>query len=92
MSEEKKATAPAKDTAAPKKKEKATEQNSREVIKKAKWTLQRCRKIARRFTSVKQWEFGGPSSFKSAQAHGWVAEIENQVWKNPQPVKHKKAA
>ncbi len=91
MSEEKK-TAPAAKPAAAKKKDKATEQNSREVVKKVKWTEQRCRKAARRFASLKQWEFGAPSSFKSAVAHGWVTTIEDQVWKNPQPAKLKKAA
>lgn len=91
MSEEKKAAPAAKDTA--KKKESGTPtQNSRETEKKPKWTLQRCRKIARRFDSVKQWQFGAPSSFKSAQAHGWVDAIEDQVWKNPQPARQKKAA
>jgi len=92
MSEEKKAAPAAKEGAAKKEKAKATEQNSRETVKKPKWTLQRCRKIARRFDSVKQWQFGAPSSFKSAEAHGWVDTIEDQVWKNPQPVHHKKAA
>ncbi len=92
MSEEKKAAPAAKEAAAKKEKAKSHEQNSRETVKKAKWTLQRCRKIARRFDTLKQWQFGAPSSFKSAQAHGWVETIEDQVWKNPQPVRTKKAA
>jgi hypothetical protein len=87
MSEEKKAATPAK-----KETKKAEATNSREVIKKAKWTLQRCRKIARRFESLEQWKFGGPSSYKSALAHDWVKTIEDQVWKNPLPATRKKAA
>lgn len=88
MSEEKKAAQPAKKEA--KKKEATT--NSRETVKKPKWTEARCRKLARRFASLEQWKFGAPSSYKSAEAHGWVKSIEDQVWKNPKPATHKKAA
>jgi hypothetical protein len=92
MSEEKKAAPAAKEAGAAKKEKKGATQNSREVVKKAKWTLQRCRKIARRFDTVEQWKFGAPSSYKSAEAHDWVKTIEDQVWNNPQTFTHKKAA
>jgi len=41
--------------------------------KKSIWTLERCQKFARRFKSEADWAAGSPSSYKSAQAHGWVA-------------------
>lgn len=42
---------------------------------KKKWTLARCRKVANRFNSEAEWAKGAPSSYKSAQAHGWTQEI-----------------
>jgi hypothetical protein len=42
------------------------------VKKKSHWTLERCQKFARRFNSEAEWALGSPSSYKSAQAHGWV--------------------
>ena len=41
--------------------------------KKSLWTLERCQKFARRFKSEAEWAAGSPSSYKSAQAHGWIA-------------------
>lgn len=41
--------------------------------KKSIWTLERCQKFARRFASEAEWAAGSPSSYKSAQAHGWTA-------------------
>ena len=42
---------------------------------KIRWTLARCRKVANRFNSEAEWAKGAPSSYKSAQAHGWTQEI-----------------
>ena len=39
---------------------------------KSLWSLERCQKFARRFKSESEWAAGSPSSYKSAQAHGWV--------------------
>lgn len=41
---------------------------------KVPWTLQRCKKAARRFHSEEEWRLGAPSSYKSATAHGWATE------------------
>jgi len=41
--------------------------------KKSKWSLERCQKFARRFKSEAEWAEGSPASYKSAQAHGWIA-------------------
>lgn len=42
--------------------------------KKAKkvWTLEKCLKVAKRFSSQTQWAHGAPSSFKSATSHKWL--------------------
>jgi hypothetical protein len=42
--------------------------------KKSNWTLDRCKKYARRFKTELEWAEGAPASYKSAQAHGWVAQ------------------
>jgi phage protein D len=42
---------------------------------KLRWTMARCRKVANRFRTEDEWRKGAPSSWKSATAHGWVAEI-----------------
>jgi len=42
---------------------------------KRRWTMARCRKVANRFNSEAEWAKGAPSSYKSAQAHGWTQEI-----------------
>jgi hypothetical protein len=44
------------------------------VKKKSLWTLERCKKYARRFKTEIEWAAGAPASYKSAQAHGWVAQ------------------
>jgi hypothetical protein len=41
---------------------------------KAPWTVERCKKVAKRFKSASEWEMGAPASYKSAMAHGWVAQ------------------
>jgi hypothetical protein len=47
---------------------------------KLSWTLERCKKYARQYTSEVLWASGAPASYKSAVAHGWrdicLAEIE----------------
>jgi hypothetical protein len=83
MSENAAAAAPA---AAPEKKDqkvqgkKAPQQHAK--LKKIPWTIQRCKKIARRFHSEAEWKAGAPSSYKSATAHGWVAECVAQYGGN----------
>ena len=44
------------------------------VKTKSKWTLDKCKKFAGRFKSESEWSMGSPASYKSAQAHGWVAQ------------------
>jgi hypothetical protein len=65
------------------KKEKKTEGETSEVVvhqhvtrakKKSSWTLEKCQKFARRFKTEMEWAAGAPASYKSAQAHGWVAQ------------------
>lgn len=41
---------------------------------KTAWTLERCLKTARRFSSEKDWASGAPAAYKSAVSHGWVAQ------------------
>jgi hypothetical protein len=69
------------------KKEKKTESADSEVVhaptqrtkKKSAWTLERCMKFARRFKSEMEWADGAPASYKSAMAHGWVAQCMPSV-------------
>ena len=64
------------------KKEKKPESADAEVIhvhnqrvkKKSAWTLERCQKFARRFKTEMEWAAGAPASYKSAIAHGWIAQ------------------
>ena len=44
------------------------------VKTKSSWTLDKCKKFARRFKNETEWASGSPASYKSAQAHGWVAQ------------------
>jgi hypothetical protein len=44
------------------------------VKKKSGWTLERCKKYARRFKTEMEWAAGAPASYKSAQAQGWLAQ------------------
>lgn len=46
---------------------------------KVRWTLARCRKVANRFGSEAEWAKGAPSSYKSAQSHGWTQEIVSHL-------------
>jgi hypothetical protein len=38
----------------------------------SQWTLERCRKYARRFKTEAEWMAGNPSSYKAAAHWGWV--------------------
>lgn len=38
------------------------------------WSLQRCRKRAKRFASVKDWYAGHPSSYKAALHWNWIKD------------------
>lgn len=54
---------------------------------KPEWSLARCKKFARRYTSVQEWEAGSPSSFKAATAHGWINECKTLFKKGDAPMK-----
>lgn len=41
---------------------------------KKEWTVERLRKIARRFDSEDAWKRGAPSSYKAAHARGLVGQ------------------
>lgn len=47
-------------------------------VEKLKWTLERCKKFARRYPSEAVWASCHSSSYKAAVAHGWKAECLNQ--------------
>jgi hypothetical protein len=44
------------------------------VKTKSKWTLDKCKKFSGRFKTESEWSMGSPASYKSALAHGWVAQ------------------
>jgi len=41
---------------------------------KSMWTLEKCLKTARRFSTESEWQKGCPAAYKSATAHGWLAQ------------------
>lgn len=47
--------------------------------KKSAWSLQRCRKAARRFGSREDWAVGAPSSYKAAVSRGWAEECTKHM-------------
>ena len=47
---------------------------AKEAKKKKPWTLAKCMKAAHRFKTEAEWCAGAPASYKSATAHGWVAQ------------------
>lgn len=47
--------------------------------KKSPWTVDRCFKAAKRFDSVEAWAKGAPSSYKAADAHGWVEKCSGHM-------------
>jgi len=71
--------AKAKETGAPataEKKQKKSASSMLSAPKKVKvnWTLERCLKTASRFSNENDWQAGAPSAYKSACAHGWLAQ------------------
>jgi hypothetical protein len=46
----------------------------KKVHHKIAWSLEKCRKIASRYTSPDEWSYGAPSSYKAAVARGWDKE------------------
>jgi len=64
-----------------KKEKKVEAEGSEEVVHvhhsrvktKSKWTIEKCKTFAHRFKNEAEWSMGSPASYKSAQAHGWVA-------------------
>jgi hypothetical protein len=60
----------------PKKKETAAQEETSGMMQKptkAKWTVERAMKAARRFDTEDAWKAGAPASYKAAISHGWVA-------------------
>jgi len=41
---------------------------------KQPWTVERCKKNARRFATADDWKHGAPSSYKAAESKGWIKE------------------
>lgn len=61
-------------------KKKTPKQKLKEVRpQKQPWTLEKALRIARQYSSESAWFSGSPSSYKSASAHGWVAQIVSQM-------------
>ena len=60
--------------------------------KKSSWTLERCQRSARRFPTQSEWQVGAPSSFKAAEAKGWVTDCVKHMSRTDQPKTHKKSA
>lgn len=77
MSEEKKVEE--KKDAKPKKKAAPAEDFSAKAETKKAWSVEKCMKIARRFKDETSWREGAPSSYKSAMAHGWVAQCTSTM-------------
>src|SRR5262245_49876294 len=63
---------------------------------KAKWTLDRCKRYARRFPSENVWAASAPASYKAACAHGWkdqcVAEMGSGMNSSNSSTSSKRAA
>lgn len=51
--------------------------------KKTAWSVERCKKFARRFHNEQEWQAGSPSSYKAAVARGWVKECASLFKKAP---------
>lgn len=54
----------------------STPQEEARKEEKAKkiWTLEKCKKVAKRFSSREDWKTGAPASYKSAVSHKWDQE------------------
>lgn len=50
------------------------EEAKKEEKAKKVWTLDKCKKIAQRFSSREDWKKGAPASYKSALSHKWDIE------------------
>lgn len=48
-------------------------------VLKAKWTLERCQRYARRYPNEVTWSSAASASYKAAVAHGWTAECVAQM-------------
>jgi|GEM_PF-1319229 len=55
--------------------------------KKAKWTVDRAIKAARRFDTEEAWSAGAPASYKAANAHGWVAACTRHMTAKTKPMR-----
>jgi len=55
------------------------------------WTLDRCKKYARRFATEAVWASAASASYKAAVAHGWKDECVAQMGR-PVQANFKKAA
>lgn len=49
-------------------------QENKKEKKQSRWTLDLCKKYARRFDSAEAWAKGAPACYKAAVAHGWEKE------------------
>ena len=81
--------------AAAKEAKKSDTVKGREAVQKdskVKWTLQRCQKYARRYTTENAWSSSAISSYKAAVAHGWKEECLGQMGKTTNSTSFKKAA
>lgn len=58
---------------------------------KAEWTLDRCKRYARRFESEAVWASAASASYKAAIAHGWREDCLSEM-KNYNSTATKKAA
>ena len=54
--------------------ESAPHEALRREHKKSRWTLELCKRAARRFDHRDAWQWGAPASFKAAVAKGWDKE------------------
>ena len=58
------------------KEEAPTDYSPKATSKSSKWSLEKCQKVAKRYSNVKDWEAGAPASFKSAVHHHWVEQCK----------------
>lgn len=68
--------------------EKKAKKVTRVELKKAPWTLERCKKYARRYSTEVLWASQAQSSYKSAVAHGWLEECLQAMTQNQGKVVH----
>ena len=68
------AKAPAKAKGKANKEDGVKERQTFERQRGSQWTLERCRKYARRYTSEAEWVAGSPASYKAATYWNWVEQ------------------